>query len=164
MWWRAESILPTRPDGGIYMLSQTVEYALRAVVHLASLNGERRTVPQIAQATDTPAGYLAKVLQPLVRAGIVESRRGLGGGFRLALAPAEITILDVVSAVEPLRRITRCPLGRTHEEGVLCPLHRTLDETIAHTEAVFSKATLADMLDGADHCFVDAGDEAASAE
>ena len=92
------------------MFSQSVEYALRAVVHLAQYAPDPRTNEQIAAATLVPKAYLSKVVQGLRRAGIVRSRRGVGGGVVLAKSPAKLTILDVVNAVEPIARIRRCPL------------------------------------------------------
>src|SRR6059058_5380797 len=109
---------------GAFMFSQTVEYALRAVVHLADRAPEPRTTEQIAEATRVPKAYLAKVLQGLVRAGIVRSRRGLHGGVSLARPAAELTILEVVNAVEPIARIRECPLGLTAHGIRLCPLHK----------------------------------------
>jgi Rrf2 family protein len=128
------------------MFSQTVEYALRAVVHLAYEAPAARTTAQIAEATKVPRDYLAKILQDLREKGIVATQRGVGGGVWLAKAPAELTILDVVNAVEPIERITTCPLGlKTH--GVrLCPLHRRLDDALALVEAAFGKTTLAEVL------------------
>lgn len=130
------------------MFSQTVEYALRAVVHLASRAPEACTTAQIAEATRVPKDYLSKILQGLARGGIVRTQRGVGGGVSLAREPADLTILDVVNAVEPesVRRITTCPLGlKTH--GVrLCPLHKRLDNAIAMVEKAFRDTTLAEVL------------------
>src|SRR5262245_46906388 len=115
------------------MFSQTAEYALRAVVYLAAQGGEPRTAQQIAEVTRVPAGYLSKVMQALSRAGLVHSQRGLGGGFTLAVPPADLTVLDVVQAVDPIRRIKSCPLGIKGHVN-LCPLHRRLDQAIALVE------------------------------
>jgi Rrf2 family protein len=128
------------------MFSQTVEYALRAVVHLADRAPAARTTDQIAQATQVPKAYLSKVLQNLVRAGIVHSQRGLGGGMTLTRDPAEVTILEVVDAVEPLGRIRECPLGLKMHGVRLCPLHRRLDDALATIEDAFRKTTLAEVL------------------
>src|SRR5580698_6674931 len=95
----------------ICMFSQTVEYALRAVVHLADRGPSPQTSDQIATATRVPKAYLSKVLQGLSRAKVVLTKRGLGGGIILVKSPAELTILEVVDAVEPIRRIRECPLG-----------------------------------------------------
>ena len=130
------------------MFSQTVEYALRAVVHLAYRAPESCTTAQIAEATRVPKDYLSKILQELARGGIVRTQRGVGGGVSLAREPESLTILDVVIAVEPesVRRITTCPLGlKTH--GVrLCPLHKRLDNAIAMVEKAFRDTTLAEVL------------------
>src|SRR5215207_872981 len=93
------------------MISQTVEYALRAVVYLADCGDEPRTTQQIAGVTHVPPAYLSKVLQGLSKARLVRSQRGLHGGFTLAVDPEQLTIWDVVDAVEPLQRIRECPLG-----------------------------------------------------
>jgi Rrf2 family transcriptional regulator, nitric oxide-sensitive transcriptional repressor len=98
------------------MFSKAVEYALRAVVHLAYEAPNARTNEQIAAATRVDSvTYLSKVLQGLRDHGIVRSQRGVGGGVALAKRPEDLTILDVVNAVEPIRRIKTCPLGlETH--------------------------------------------------
>lgn len=128
------------------MLSQTVEYALRAAVHLASQAPAARTTDQIAAATLVPRAYLSKVLQSLARAGVVQSQRGLGGGVTLGKAADDLTILDVVNAVEPLRRIRTCPLGLAAHGVRLCPLHSRLDRALASVEEAFASTTLAQLL------------------
>lgn len=128
------------------MFSQTVEYALRAVVHLADQAPNGRTTDQIAQATRVPKAYLSKVLQELNRAGLVHSQRGVGGGMTLTKDPAELTILEVVNAVDPLRRIRECPLGLAAHGVRLCPLHKRLDNALALVEQAFRETTLAEIL------------------
>src|SRR5688572_2899786 len=113
------------------MFSQTVEYALRAVVHLASEAPQARTTDEIAAATRVPRAYLSKVLQSVSRGGIVHSQRGLGGGVTLAKPADQLTILEVVNAVEPVQRIQTCPLGLAAHGVNLCPLHRRMDNALA---------------------------------
>lgn len=128
------------------MISQTVEYALRAVVYLAGQGPSARTTDQVAQATRVPKAYLSKVLQGLTRAGVVHSRRGVGGGMTLVKRPDELTILEVVNAVEPIGRILSCPLGLESHGVRLCPLHRRLDNALLTVEVAFAKTTLAEIL------------------
>src|SRR5438552_12808724 len=97
--------------GDAAMFSQKVEYALRAVVHLAAKAPQAQTTEQIATATRVPPAYLAKVLQQLVHAGVLRSQRGVGGGIALVKSPGELSLLEVVSAVDPIQRIQECPLG-----------------------------------------------------
>jgi Rrf2 family protein len=128
------------------MISQTSEYALRVVVHLASLGGKPATIQQIAKATLIPAGYLAKVLKGLSRAEIVISQRGLHGGSILARSPDELTVYEIVQSVAPLPRIRTCPLGLKAHGAKLCALHKRLDDAIAMVESAFRKSTIADLL------------------
>ena len=128
------------------MFSQTVEYALRAVVFLANRAPEACTTDQIAKVTQVPKPYLSKVLQNLGRSEIVRSQRGVGGGVMLARKPSELTILQVVNAVEPFKRIASCPLGLKSHGTNLCPLHRRMDDALASVEAAFRHTTLAEVL------------------
>jgi Rrf2 family nitric oxide-sensitive transcriptional repressor len=128
------------------MFSQTVEYALRIVVWLASQGGKPRTTSQIAEATKIPAGYLAKVLQSLGRARLVDSQRGIGGGFTLAVSPDELSLLDVINAVDAIKRIERCPLKLKSHAAELCPLHHRLDEAMALIEKGLGETKIADLL------------------
>jgi Rrf2 family transcriptional regulator, nitric oxide-sensitive transcriptional repressor len=129
------------------MFSKSVEYALRAVAHLAYEDPKPRTTDQIATATRVDSvTYLSKVLQELVRKGVVKSQRGVGGGMTLVKPPAELTILEVVNAVEPIQRIRSCPLGLKSHGVRLCPLHRRMDDALASIEAAFGKTTLAEVL------------------
>ncbi|MBX3415653.1 MAG: Rrf2 family transcriptional regulator [Pirellulales bacterium] len=128
------------------MLSKTAEYALRAMICLAGTPSHPASADSLAERTKVPRRYLHHVLQDLVGAGLVRSRSGPGGGYELALASAEISILDVVNAVAPIERIRECPLGLpSHTE--LCPLHHELDCAYAATEAAFRNVTLQQILD-----------------
>jgi len=128
------------------MFSQTSEYALRMIVYLASLDGQPATIRQIADATHTPEGYLAKVLRNLALAELVRSQRGPQGGSVLARPAKQITVYDVVQAVDPIQRITSCPLGIKGHGINLCPLHRRLDQAIAMVEDAFRKTTIAELV------------------
>ena len=128
------------------MISQSAEYALRAVLWLAGHPGATLSTPEIARRTMVPAGYLSKVLQALARAGLVTSTPGRTGGFVLARPTNRISVLDVINAVGRLQRIERCPLGRGAHGAQLCPLHKRLDDVAAHAERVFAETTIADVL------------------
>lgn len=122
-------------------VSQTAEYALRAVVCLAR-HGDAQTTQHIAECTGVPQSYLPKVLQPLARAKLVSAQRGVRGGYMLQRGGDEITVLEVVNCVDPIRRIENCPNSQPEEESRLCPLHRLLDKAIESTERLFSEATI----------------------
>lgn len=128
------------------MISPTAEYALRAIVALGQQRGEPLTTPKIADLTRVPPGYLAKVLQILGRAGLVISRRGLGGGFTLSRPAEQISVLEVVNSVDPIARIEACPLKIPGHGANLCPLHHRLDQAIATVERSFAETMIGDLL------------------
>lgn len=127
------------------MFSQTAEYALRAMICLVQGEAKPQTTLQIAAQTQVPPDYLAKVLQALTRSGLVTARRGLNGGYTLGRPAAQISILDVLNAVDPIKRITTCPLGLAAHGMRLCSLHRKLDDGLAQIEKLFAEATLDKM-------------------
>ena len=127
------------------MLSRTVEYALRVIVYLASRNQEPAVTRDIAVATRVPEGYLSKVLQGLSRSGLVKSQRGLHGGSILGKPPAEMTVYDVIQSVDPILRISSCPLDLSTHGANLCPLHRKLDNAMALVEKVFRSTTISEL-------------------
>lgn len=127
------------------MISQTTEYALRAIIYLASRQEQLQTTQQIADATQVPVDYLAKVLQNLRKAGLVHSQRGLHGGCSLAVSANRLTVYDIVQAVDPIHRIRHCPLGIKGHIN-LCPLHRRLDDAISLVENALKASTIAELL------------------
>lgn len=127
------------------MFSQTLEYALRVIVHLAGERGPS-TTSKIAQATRVPESYLAKVIQGLRRGGLIVAQRGLHGGSTLARPPEAITLFDVAQAIDPLPRIITCPLGLVSHGARLCAVHQRLDEAMGHVERVFRTSTIAELL------------------
>lgn len=128
------------------MFSQSVEYALRAVVHLAMHASTPQKTSEIAASTKVPAAYLAKVLQGLRARNIVVMQRGAGGGVSLAKTPEELSILDIVNAVEPIQRIHTCPLELKSHGVRLCALHRRMDDALRQMETAFRESTLAELL------------------
>lgn len=128
------------------MISQTAEYALRTITWLASQGNAPRTTKAIAKATRVPAGYLAKVLRSLGRAGLVSSQRGIDGGFKLVKDPEELSVLIIIDAIDPIRRIDSCPLGIESHDKVLCPLHKRIDDALAQLERALAELKISDIL------------------
>ena len=125
------------------MLSQTAEYALRAMVSLA--RGGPHTVQDVAADARVPLDYLSKILNALGRAGLVSAQRGRGGGFQAARPANQISVLDVVTAVDPVRRIHTCPLALAAHGTNLCPLHRKLDDAARSIEDAFRSTTIGSL-------------------
>jgi Rrf2 family iron-sulfur cluster assembly transcriptional regulator len=127
--------------------SKPCEYAIRALSYLARFPpGQATQGKEIAKAEGLPAPVLGKVLQELVRKGLLESRRGPGGGFRLARRPQLITLRDVVAAVDGLDQFLECAVGleRCSDESP-CPLHDTWKGLRTQVMKYLEAATLADM-------------------
>ena len=129
------------------MLSQTAEYALRAAVWLAQHSDRPQTTQEIAAGMQVPAMYLSKVMQLLVRGGTVHAQRGRSGGFILVKPAGQVSLYEVIHAVDPFRRITKCPLGLARHCKQLCPLHTKLDRSLEAIENDFKSTFLADLVE-----------------
>ena len=93
----------------MFKLTKKTDYALIAILHMASLNvGEVANTKEIAAVYQIPLELLAKILQRLVKKAIIMSLSGPKGGYCLAKKPSEITVGEVVRAIEGEVRITRC--------------------------------------------------------
>jgi len=96
------------------MLTITSQYALRALSHLARQSGEAVLGRDLALSVEIPANYLSKVLLTLRNAGLVDTTRGSGGGYRLGRPADDIHLIDVVELFEEVSRTKpSCFLGRT---------------------------------------------------
>ena len=98
-------------------ISEAASLALHAMVLLSGQAGRTMSTPEIARRLRVSGHHLSKVLQRLGRAGLVASRRGPKGGFSLAKAGAEITLLDIYQAVEGPAEEQGCLLGRPACQG-----------------------------------------------
>ena len=107
------------------MITKTALHAIRAVVALARLpEGTYAGAARIAQEIGAPHNYLGKLLKTLAEEGLVESQKGLGGGFRLARNSQAISLLDVVEPFEHVSRWSGCILGRPEcSEADPCAIH-----------------------------------------
>lgn len=135
-------------------VSQTADYALRAVVWLAHTwspqGGAPQTAPQLAEATGVPASYLPKVLQPLIRSGILGGQRGLHGGYYLQSDPASISVLDVLRCVDPAHpdKLAETDLGEdaTVDAPGLRALSRLLHTVLDDEQRRFAQTPIASLL------------------
>lgn len=107
------------------MLSKTAEYALRAVVAIATVQEDRPVLArEISAKGHIPNKYLSKVLRDLVHAGVLSSTRGIGGGFRLRKRAAKLKLMDVVKPFDDIPARSRCPLGHPKcSDEAPCAMH-----------------------------------------
>jgi Rrf2 family protein len=133
------------------MISLTSEYALRAAVYLARL---QRREPEsfggardMAAAAGVPGNYLGKILQQLARAKLLQSRKGFGGGFRLARPAGQITLLEIIAPIERVERLAQCPLGHgTCTDQTGCALHTTWKDLTGHYLQTLRNRTLGELI------------------
>ncbi len=129
------------------LISQTAEYALRAIVSLAQHPEKPLTTAEIALATKVPEFYLSKVLHSLAKGEIVHSKRGVHGGYILSRPSDQIQLLSVINAVDPIRKIQSCPLKLNAHTQNLCALHKRINQSIQLMEDVFKEATIQTILE-----------------
>lgn len=112
-------------------LNQATDYALRAVLYLANSSPQQVIPAQvIAETEEIPIRFLLKIMRSLIQAGIIKSYRGTVGGYMLAKRPEEITLLDVVQAVEGPVYLNRCLLDPKYcnKNGTAtCAIHEALE-------------------------------------
>lgn len=129
-------------------LSQTAEYALRAVLYLARHENGRVSADTIASALGAPANYMSKTLHQLARAGIVDGARGPTGGFRLAIPAERLTVARVAETFGTAPTTTVCLLGdRLCNSRRPCAAHERWVEVTNAMRAPLENTTIADLLE-----------------
>ena len=129
------------------MISKTSVQVIQALLELAKLPaGKAQGVVHIARKIKAPQNYLGKVLQSLVRDGLVYSQKGLNGGFRLAKRPSEIKLYDVVSSLENMKRWEGCFMGKSVcSDKTACPAHKHWEAARSAYINFLKKTTIADL-------------------
>lgn len=131
-------------------VSAKADYAVRAAIELAVAAGQGPVKgEQLASAQGIPLKFLENILTELRRAGIVRSQRGVDGGYWLALPPQEITVADVVRAVEgPIANVRGLPPHEVSYEGSAARLREVWVAVRASLRSVLEAVTLADLAGG----------------
>lgn len=125
-------------------LSQTAGYAVLALGCIGSWRGQWVLSKDIHKCTGVPMPYLRKLLFALGKAGLIQAKRGYQGGFVLARAPDEITLLEVVRAVEHEKPAADCLLGLAGcSDATPCPMRSFWHKERAKIEAKLASVTLA---------------------
>jgi Rrf2 family transcriptional regulator, iron-sulfur cluster assembly transcription factor len=128
-------------------LTRGGEYGIRGVLYLAQQNdGKVSMLSAIATAQDVPPRFLAKIFQALAKAGVVKSHRGAKGGFSLARSASEISIKDVIEAVEGPINLNVCLIAQGEcDRDTTCTMHAVWEEAQEKMMGVLAKANFADL-------------------
>lgn len=133
------------------MVSRTAEHAIRAVLYLARRAGDAPVaVETIAEALGAPRNYLSKTLHALTKHGVVESVRGVRGGFRLAVTAETLPLSRIVALFDEPRATGMCMLGgRPCDARIPCAAHLRWTAITQAAHAPLRTTTVADMIGGA---------------
>ncbi len=134
-------------------LTKKADYGLMAVKHLAEFSGEGSCpAKDIAEAYNIPLEALAKILQRLVKAGLLHSHQGMNGGYALAREPQRITALEVIRAIDGPLFITGC---LNHEiecyQSPKCTVREPLRKVNESIEQVLGRITISDLAENGTH-------------
>jgi Rrf2 family protein len=137
-------------------VSQRAHYGLRAMTVLAGAYGGRTlSLVEIADAEHLPAGYLEQLAMPLRHAGLIDGVRGAHGGYRLSRPPADVTVGDVVRAldgpVSPVECLSPDYVGGACEREIGCLSHPVWRKVKSAIDEVLDSLTLADLCQLDDH-------------
>ena len=128
------------------MFSQTVEYALRAFLYIARQSPETVRLREVAEASNAPPRYLAKLLADIARAGLLDSTRGPNGGYRLAKRERAATLADIASVFEPVEP-RRCLLGHgICGQNPHCTVHERWAPIAGSIDQFFDTTTAQDLV------------------
>lgn len=127
-------------------LSRYTDYGLRLLTYLAVLpKGQRASIDEISQAYDLSRNHINKIVHQLGKEGIIDTKRGKGGGFYLALSPDQINIADIVILLETSMQIINCQTPGCRISPV-CKLNGILAEAGNAFVDSLRKYTLADLI------------------
>ncbi len=137
-------------DGPRIVLTQTGEYALRAVAYIARHADEGPVLARnIASEADVPHEYLQKMLTELVRKRVLTSTRGIGGGFRLGRRAELVRLVDVIAPFDDVMQRSQCPFGNPNcGERNPCPVHERWSRVVEAYKSFLETTTVADLVTG----------------
>jgi Rrf2 family protein len=128
-------------------LTRAADYGVRVMIHLASPAAKgRQSLTALAKVADAPDSFLSKVLQALVRAGLIVSRRGQAGGFEISERGTMATIRNVIEAVDGPVHLNLCLVeGRPCQRATWCPAHPVWARAQDAMFAVLDARTIAEL-------------------
>ncbi len=130
------------------LVTRETDYAVRCILYLARDEDQVTSVSEVARRMHIPKTFLAKILQRLVRAGLVESIRGMNGGFRLAKKPSAISLLDIMAAIQGPAGINVCAVeSKKCRLSTTCAVHPVWVELRREVDKRLREKTIAQLID-----------------
>ncbi len=127
-------------------ISAKSKYAVRALVELAQRNGDQPVpIADISSRKQIPLQFLEQLFSSLRKAGILNSHRGVRGGFSFKLMPEDVSVLDVVEALDGTVAPASCTIGAPCDKQETCSVQDVWTDAKSSLEAVLSEATIGDL-------------------
>ena len=136
------------------MFSTSCQYGLQGMLYIAIHSSKEKNVGliEIAENQEIPRHFLSKILQQLVKAGLLESMKGPNGGFKLSKKPGKITLLHIIKAIDGLEVFTQCGIGfKKCSDDHPCPIHHDFKIVRDKVYELFKKKTLKELVYEAEH-------------
>jgi len=129
------------------LVTRETDYAVRCVLYLARDKDQVANVTEIAHAMHIPKTFLAKILQRLIRNGVVGSLRGMHGGFTLAKKPTDISLLDIMEAIQGPAGINKCAVdSKKCRLSASCTVHPVWVDIRVEVEKRLKRETIDKLL------------------
>ncbi|MFY0650516.1 MAG: Rrf2 family transcriptional regulator [Cyclobacteriaceae bacterium] len=130
------------------MFSKTCQYAIQAVLFISIRSEDNRPVglKEIVESQDVPLHFLSKILQDLVKRGILNSNKGPTGGFSFRTSPKKLKLMDVVEVVDGTDFFKKCGIGLKHcSDSSPCPVHGEYQKIRAGMEELLTSRSIFDL-------------------
>ncbi|MDX2494106.1 MAG: Rrf2 family transcriptional regulator [Desulfuromusa sp.] len=130
------------------VITRATEYAVRTVIYLAQQPKNDIVLKKdICRTQEVTPAFLTKILQPLIKAGIVSSQRGVGGGFLLSKDPSEVTMLDILQAEEGQLKLNHCLVDTNFcHRDTYCSAHEVWYDAQNEMAKVLKHYSVADLV------------------
>jgi len=129
------------------LITRDTDYAIRALAFLAKKKDRTVSVSELVQALSIPRPFLRKIMQILKRKGVLRSRKGIGGGFELAVRPEKILITDIIQVFQGSTSLAECLFRKTLcPDRPSCPLRKKIDSLENYVFSELKKTTIAGLV------------------
>jgi Rrf2 family iron-sulfur cluster assembly transcriptional regulator len=132
------------------MFSTSCHYGLQGILHIAYHHDEDRNIDlkQIAEEQNIPKHFLSKILQILVKKNLLVSTKGPSGGFRLKREPEEISLIEIIDAIDGMDVFTKCGIGfKQCNDDNPCPIHEDYKKVRKQVQLLFENKNLAELVE-----------------